>query len=145
MPLHVYLRACVGWDVRPAQAGLLHNGQDVADPIGEFCLVIDPAQHHSIQPMAVRVHEPLDNLLRGADQEVATPARAAQTLAWARRSSPASAARQVGDRVPVAFVEDIVAGIVEGFLFRGTAHDRARGPYLELPSELLAAKPRAGR
>jgi hypothetical protein len=48
MPLHVYLRAGVGWDVRPAQTRLLHDGQNVADPIGELCLVIDPAQHRSM-------------------------------------------------------------------------------------------------
>src|SRR5437899_1336610 len=71
---------------------------------------------------------------------VTAPAGATQTLAWARRSGPTSATRQVGDRVPVAFIEDVVAGIIEGFFFRGTAHHRARGPDLELPSELLAAK-----
>src|SRR5262245_33010808 len=118
----------------------LHHGQDVADPGGKLCLVIDPAQHYAIQPHGTEVHEPLDNLLRGADQEITTPAGATQALAWARRPGLAAAARQVGDRVPVAFVEDIVAGIVESFLFRGTAHHRARGPDLELPSKLLAAK-----
>src|SRR5882672_4407941 len=139
MLLHVYLRACAGWSARPAQARLLHDGQDVADPVGELCLVIDPAQHHAIQPHGGEVHEAVDNLLRGTNQEVTTPAGAAQTLARARRSGPASAARQVGDRVPVAFVEDVVTGIIDGFLFRGTAHYRARGPDLEFPPELLAA------
>src|SRR5262245_65862701 len=101
MPLHVYLRACVGWDVRPAQTRLLHHGQDVADPGGKLCLVIDPAQHHSIQPHGAEVHEPVDYLLRGADQEVTAPAGATQTLAMTWRSGPASPTRQVGDRVPV--------------------------------------------
>src|SRR5205807_2411097 len=128
------------WDVWPAQAGLLHDGQDVADPVGELCRVIDPAQHYPIQAHGGEVHKPVDNLLRGADQEVTAPAGAAQTLARAWRSGPASAARQVGDRVPVAFIEDVVAGIVEGFFFRGTAHHRAGGPDLELPPELCAAK-----
>src|SRR5215471_16861627 len=133
-----------GWDVWPAQARLFHDGQDVADPVGEFCLVIDPAQHYSVQSHGGEVYEPVDNLLRGTDQEVSTPAGAAQTLTRARWSSQASAARQVGYRVPVAFVEDVVAGIVKGFLFRWTAHHRARGPHLELPSELLAANDALG-
>ena len=50
MPVHVYLQACVGWGVRAAQAGLLHHGQDIADPVGQLCRIIDPAQHHPIQP-----------------------------------------------------------------------------------------------
>ena len=83
MPLHVYLGACVGWDVRPAQARLLHHGQDIADPVGELCLVIDPAQYYTIQPHGSKVHEPIDNLLRGTNEQVTTPARAAQTLARA--------------------------------------------------------------
>ena len=92
----------MSWGVRPAQTRLLHHGQDVADPVGEFCFVIDPAQHYAIQAYGGEVHEPLDNLLRGTDQEVTTPAGAAQTLAWTRWPGPASAARQVGDRVPIA-------------------------------------------
>src|SRR5262245_54329434 len=76
MPLHVYLGAGVGWHVRPAQACLLHHRQDIADPVGELCLVIDPAQHYPIQPHSGEVYESVDNLLRGADQEVTTPAGA---------------------------------------------------------------------
>src|SRR5688572_20257694 len=83
--------------------------------------------------------ESVDNLLRGANQEVTAPAGTAPTFARPWRSRRAASPRQVGDGVPVAVLENIVTGIVHGFPLRGTAHHRASGPHLERPLERLAA------
>jgi hypothetical protein len=60
--------------IRAAQARLLHDGQDIANPLGEFLIVMDPAQHHTIPTARCAMIAPVKPTSGGASSPFDLPA-----------------------------------------------------------------------